>query len=63
MNRSLTCRPLRAALPPLAAVRSHRQLDSQRLAAAGGVVDGGVHHFVDGVEQAGDVLQARGGAS
>lgn len=54
---SFTCRALRAAPPPLAGVGSHRELDPQRLAAAGGVVDGGVHDLVDGVEQAGDILE------
>ena len=56
-DASFTCRALRAAPPPLAGVGSHRELDPQRLAAAGGVVDGGVHDLVDGVEQAGDILQ------
>ena len=57
LNASFTCRTLCAAPPPLAGVGSHRELDPQRLAAAGRVVDGGIHDFIDGVEQAGDVLQ------
>lgn len=51
---------LGAAPPALAGVGRHRQLDPQRLAAAGRVVDGGVHHLVDGVQQAGDVLAGGG---
>lgn len=57
---SFTCATLRTTPPPLAGVGSHRQLDPQRLAAAGGMVDGGVDDLVDGVKEAGDVLQERG---
>lgn len=56
-NARFTCRSLRAAPPPLARVRSHGELDPQRLAAAGRMVDGGVHNLVNGVEQAGDILR------
>lgn len=60
VNVSFTCRTLRTTPPPLAGVRGHRELDPQCLAAAGWMVDGGVHDLVDGVEQARDVLQDRG---
>lgn len=62
VNASFTCRALRATPPPLAGVGSHGELDPQCLAAAGRMVDGGVHDLIDGVEQAGDILQdTRGG--
>lgn len=60
VNVSFTCRTLRTTPPLLAGVRRHGQLDPQRLTAAGRMVDGGVDDLVDGVEQAGDVLQRRG---
>lgn len=44
------------ALGALAPVGGHGELHPQRLAGRRGVVDGGVHHLVDGVQQAGDVL-------
>lgn len=49
VNASFTCRTLCAAPPTLAGIRSHREFDPQRLAAAGRVVDGGVHHLIYGV--------------
>lgn len=52
----VTCGALCAALPALAGVGGHGELDPQCLAAAGGMVDRRVHHLIDGVEQAGDVL-------
>lgn len=61
VNASFTCRTLRTAPPPLAGVRSNRELDPQCLAAAGRMVDGGIHHLIDGVEQAGDILQDKKG--
>lgn len=60
VNASFTCHTLRTIPPPLAGVRSQRELDPQCLAAAGRMVDRGIHDFVDGVEQAGDILQDRG---
>ena len=44
------------ALLALAPVGGHGQLHTQRLAGRRGVVDGGIDHLVDGVQQAGDVL-------
>lgn len=61
VDASVTCCTLRAAPPPLAGIRGHRQLDPQSLAAAGGMVDRGVNHLVNGVEQTGDILQNKGG--
>lgn len=48
------------ALLALAPIRGHRELDPQRLARRWGVVDGGINHLVDGVQQAGDVLDREG---
>ena len=48
------------ALLALAPIRGHRELDPQRLARRWGVVDGGIDHLVDGVQQAGDVLDREG---
>lgn len=56
VEASFTCRTRRTTPPPLAGVRSHRELDPKRLAAARGMVDGGVNNLIDGVKQAGDVL-------
>lgn len=61
VNASFTCRTLRTAPPLLAGVRSNRELDPQCLAAAGRMVDGCIHDLIDGVEQAGDILQDMGG--
>lgn len=59
-NAIFTCHALRATPPPLAGVGSQRELDPQGLAAAGRMVDRGVHDLVDGMKQAGDVLQDKG---
>lgn len=62
----VTCGALSAAPPALAGVGGDGELDPQCLAAAGGMVDRRVHHLIDGVEQAGDVLgggRARDGLS
>lgn len=60
-DASLTCCTLRAAPPALAGIGRHGQLDPQSLAAAGRMVDRGVDHLVNGVEQTGDILQNTGG--
>lgn len=44
------------ALLALAPVGGHGELHPQRLAGCRGVVDRGIHHLVDGVQQAGDIL-------
>lgn len=44
------------ALLALASIRGHCELHPQRLARGRGMVDRGVNHLVDGVQQAGDVL-------
>lgn len=54
-----TCCTLRTTPPPLAGVGGHREFDPQCLAAARRMVDRGVYYFIDGVEQAGDILQNR----
>lgn len=61
VDASVTCCTLRVAPPPLAGIRGHRQLDPQSLAAAGRMVDRGINHLVNGVEQTGDILQNKGG--
>lgn len=61
VDASVTCCTLRAAPPSLAGIRGYRQLDPQSLAAAGGMVDRGINHLVNGVEQTGDILQNKGG--
>lgn len=61
VDASFTCCTLRAAPPLLAGIRGHRQLDPQSLAAAGGMVDRGINHLINGVEQTGDILQNKGG--
>lgn len=43
----------------LAALGGHSELYPQHLAGCRGVVDRGVHHLIDGVQQAGDVLNGR----
>lgn len=43
----------------LAAIGGHGELYPQHLAGCWGVVDRGVHHLIDGVQQAGDVLNGR----
>ena len=48
------------ALLALAPVGGHGELYPQRLAGRRGVVDGGIHHLIDGVQQAGDVLGGEG---
>lgn len=60
-NASLTCCTLCVAPPALARIRGDRELDPQRLAAAGRVIDGGIHNLINGVEQAGYILQDMGG--
>lgn len=44
----------------LAPIGGHGELHPQRLARRRGVVDGGIDHLVDGVQQAGDVLDGKG---
>ena len=48
------------ALLALAPIGGHRELDPQRLARRRGVVDGGIDHLIDGMQQAGDVLDREG---
>ena len=48
------------ALLALAPIGGHCELDPQRLARRWGVVDGGIDHLVDGMQQAGDVLDGEG---
>lgn len=44
------------ALLALAPIRGHGELHPQSLARRRGVVDGGIDHLIDGVQQAGNVL-------
>jgi len=59
-NASFTCCTLRTTPPPLAGVRSHRELHPQSFAAARRMVDRGIYNLIDSVEQASDVLRVRG---
>lgn len=51
------------ALLALAPIGGHSELHPQRLAGRRGVVDGRIDHLVDGVQQAGDVLDGEGSRS